>query len=114
MASVFFDVVVEALTSLAPLFEGRRDLVLRRQLVIDAHPELRERELVKLESLADVVTAALSARSVGPGPARLAAQAGLAAFRVAFQRWVDDGGGPDLAGLVRQAADELRAVASGS
>lgn len=108
------DVVVEALASLAPLFEGRRDLVLRRQLVIDAHPELRERELVKLESLADVVTAALSARSVGPGPARLAAQAGLAAFRVAFQRWVDHAGGPDLAGLVRQAADELRAVASGS
>ena len=107
------DVVVEALASLAPLFEGRRDLVLRRQIVIDANPDLRERELVKLESLADTLTAALSARSVDAARARLAAQAGLAAFRLAFQRWVDDEGRQGMAGLIREAAHELRSVVSG-
>lgn len=108
------EVVVEALAFLAPLFEGRRELVLRRQIVIDAHPDLRERELVKLESMAEALTAALSARSVDPWRARLAAQAGLAAFRLAFQRWVDDQGRADMADLIRRAATDLRAVASDS
>ena len=109
------EVVVEALASLAPLFQGRRELVLRRQVVIDANPELRERELVKLESMAEVLTASLSStRSIPAGRARLAAQAGLTAFRLAFQHWVEAEGRPDLAELVLQSADELRAVAGGS
>ena len=108
------DAVVEALASLAPLFHGRRELVLQRQVVIGLNRELRERELVKLESMAETLTVALVARSVDPDPARLAAQAGLAAFRLAFQRWVDDQAGSNLAALIRHCAAQLRAVAAGA
>ena len=107
------EVVTEALVSVAPLFEGRRKPVLRRQKVIDANPELQERELIKLDTLARAISAALGERGVAPGPARLAAEAGLAAFRLSFQIWVEESGRNDLAQLIREAAGELRALAGG-
>ena len=107
------EAVVEALASLGPLFDGRQELVLRRQVVIDSHTELRARELVKLESLSATLTEALTRRGVPAGPARLAATAGLAAFRVAFQNWIDDGGRSEMAALIRRSAAELRSVAAG-
>src|SRR4051794_13579623 len=64
----------------------------RRQAVIAANAELRERELTKMATLADALSAALVGRGVPDGEARLAAETGATVFRVGFERWV---AGPD-------------------
>jgi AcrR family transcriptional regulator len=104
------DAVAEALASWGALFEDRRDHVLRRQAVISANPELRERELIKLALLASAMTGALRGRGVGEPAASLAAEAGIAAFRIAFDRWADGTGTPDLPRIVRESFHELKAV----
>ena len=59
-------------------------------MVIAANTELRERELIKLASLAGAIARALRERGVGDPAASLTAEAGIAVFRVAFERWTDD------------------------
>ena len=58
--------------------------------VIAAHPELRERELIKLASVAAAVAEALRRRGVGEPTASLTAEAGMAVFRIAFERWITE------------------------
>jgi hypothetical protein len=91
------------------MFAGRRAFAARRQRIIAAHPELQERERIKLAALAEAVGEALRARGVGDPAAILAAEAGMAVFRVAFERWV--GSDRELGLLMRESLDELRAVA---
>ena len=45
--------------------------------------------------------------------ASLAAEAGIAVFRVAFERWIDDRDGRSLAVLLRASLDELKALTAG-
>jgi AcrR family transcriptional regulator len=85
----------------------------RRQAIIAAHPELRERELIKLAAVAAAVAAALRARGVGEPAASLTAEAGMAVFKIAFERWIADPDGPELAQLIRESLDELATVTSG-
>jgi AcrR family transcriptional regulator len=66
----------------------RRDAARLRQMVIDATPELQERELIKMASLTAAFDAALQSRGVAPDVAALAAEAGMAIFRVAFANWL--------------------------
>lgn len=66
------------------------ELARRRQAVILANPELQERELIKLASLADALAEALRRRGVSHSAAGLAAQTGMAIFRITFERWVTD------------------------
>ncbi|GLY80792.1 helix-turn-helix domain-containing protein [Actinoallomurus iriomotensis] len=89
-----------------------RESARQRQAVIDANAELRERELIKLASLASALTAALRGRGVTDLTASLAAEAGIAVFKVAFARWIAEGERKDLPRLIRESLDELRAVAS--
>jgi len=77
-----------ALAAVAPIFEGRRDLARIRQGVIDANPELQEREVAKMAKLAAALAEGLKARGVTDPDARLAADAGIAVFRSAFAKWV--------------------------
>ncbi|MGV9690882.1 TetR family transcriptional regulator [Streptomyces sp. NPDC003444] len=107
------DAVSAALQAASDLFRERGDLARRRQAVIAAHAELRERELVKLAALAAALAGALRERGVPEPAARLAAEVGMAAFGVAFDRWITDPEGLDPARLVRDAFTELKAVASG-
>jgi hypothetical protein len=65
-----------------------RELSLRRQSVIDANPELMERELIKLARVADALAAGLRRRGVPAAKATLAAETGMAVFRVAFEQWL--------------------------
>jgi AcrR family transcriptional regulator len=95
------------------LGEFRRDLVRRRQAVIAANPELRERELAKLADYAAEVAAALRRRGVDPIQATLAAEAGMTLLRVALQQWAEGDDGPDLAVVMRDSVAELRAMAGG-
>jgi hypothetical protein len=101
------DAVTAALLAAAALFVDRRDHASRRQAVIAATPELRERELIKLSSLAAAFTEALRGRGVAPGVAALAAEAGMAVFRVGFERWVAEPGDPDLSDIMRATLADL-------
>jgi AcrR family transcriptional regulator len=104
------DAVAAALDAVAATFEERREFATRRQQIIAANPELQERELIKLASLAAAVAQALRRRGVDDPAAILTAEAGIAVFRVAFERWVDPANRQSLQRLAREALHELRAI----
>jgi AcrR family transcriptional regulator len=106
--------VVAALEGAGTLLEERRDLARQRQAIIDANPELRERELIKLATLATALAGALRERGITEPAASLTGQAGIAIFRVAFERWVNDTGQRGLPELIRESFDELRALTAGT
>jgi AcrR family transcriptional regulator len=108
------DAVTGALEATAPMFEQRRAYARKRRTLIVAHAELRERELIKLESLANAVAASLGKRGVRDPGASLIAEAGIAIFKNAFDRWIADAEQQDLAQHLRRARDELKAVAAGT
>jgi AcrR family transcriptional regulator len=107
------DAVRAGLLAAAELFVDRRDFSGRRHAVIAATPELRERELHKLAALAAAFDEALRKRGVPPVAASLAAETGIAVFRVAFERWVTEPGEPDLADLMRSTLAELAGLTAG-
>jgi AcrR family transcriptional regulator len=102
--------VATALESVAAFFEENRDRARNRQAIISANPELRERDLIKLASLATAMADALRERGVPEPAASLAAEAGMAVFRIAFDRWVTDDGRPDLRGIIRESLGQMQAV----
>jgi len=104
------EAVATALESTSPFFEERRDLARQRQAVITASAELRERELIKMATLASALADALRQRGVKEPAASLSAEAGIAVFRVAFERWINDSKRRDLSGVIRHSLAELRAV----
>jgi AcrR family transcriptional regulator len=104
------EAVARALDAAAALLEQRRPYSLRRQAIIVANPELQERELIKLASLASALAEALRLRGVSDPAADLTAEAGIAVFRIAFERWVAATDGRDFPQLIRDSLAELRAV----
>jgi AcrR family transcriptional regulator len=95
------------------LGEFRRDLSRKRQEVIAANPELRERELAKLADYATAVAAALRQRGVGEPRATFAAEAGMTVLREALRRWACEDDARDLAAIMRDSVAELRMLAAG-
>jgi AcrR family transcriptional regulator len=89
------------------------ELPRQRQAIIAASAELRERELIKLASLASALADALRRRGVEEPAASLTAEAGIAVFRVAFERWIDESDQQDLPRLIRQSLEQLKAVVAG-
>jgi AcrR family transcriptional regulator len=88
------------------------DLPMRRAAIVAASAELQERELIKLASLAAALAEALRRRGVGDPAASLAAEAGIAVFKIAFERWINEPDQPDLPSLIRASLDDLKAVAA--
>ena len=107
------DAVVVALEAVGALLQERREYARQRQAVIAANAELQERELIKLASLASAIAGALRRRGVTDPAASLAAEAGIAVFKIAFERWVNETSQPDLPRLIRESLDELKAVTAG-
>ena len=107
------DAVGAALGAAGALLQQRRGYARQRQAVIAANPELRERELIKLASLASALAGTLRRRGVTDPAASLTAEAGMAAFRIAFESWVTETSQPDLPQLIRESLDELKAVTAG-
>ncbi len=105
--------VAEGLRAAAGLLQERQDGARYRQAIINANPELQEREIVKLATLAAAIAGALRGRGVEAKPASLAAEAGVAAFKVAFECWINADGPQDLSALVVESLTELRAVTAG-
>ena len=88
--------------------------VRQRNAVIQAHAELRERELSKHARLAVVMATALRSRGVPEPAAKLAAEVGLTAFQVGFERWISQRGRRKMGAHVREAMHALGAVVGGS
>jgi AcrR family transcriptional regulator len=108
------DAVVAALEAAAAGMEQRRDLVRQRQAIIAVTAELQERELIKLAALAAAMAEALRRRGVSEPAATLTAEAGIAIFKIAFERWINDARQRELAQHIRESVDELKAVAAGA
>jgi AcrR family transcriptional regulator len=107
------DAVAIALETAGAMLQERRGYARQRQAVIAANAELRERELIKLASLATAIAGTLRQRGVKDPAASLTAEAGIAVFKVAFERWVNEIEGRDLPRLIRESLEELRAVTAG-
>ncbi|HEX3606302.1 MAG TPA: TetR family transcriptional regulator [Candidatus Dormibacteraeota bacterium] len=107
------DAVAAALEAAGALLEERREYSRQRHTVISSNGELRERELIKLATLASALAGALRERGVAEPAASLAAEAGIAVFRVAYVSWIAETDGRDLPRLIRDSLDDLRAVTAG-
>lgn len=108
------DAVGKALEAIALDFEERRDFARMRQRIIAANPELLERERVKLATLASALAEALQRRGAGEVTANLAAEMGIAIFRIAFARWIDETNQLTFVQIVRDSLGELKAVVGSS
>jgi AcrR family transcriptional regulator len=102
--------IAAAVEAAATLLQERRDFALVRQAVIAADAGLRERELIKLATLAAALAEALRQRGVTDPAASLTAEAGIAVFKIAFESWVAPANRRQFVQLIREALDELKAV----
>jgi hypothetical protein len=59
------------------------------------------------------IAEALRQRGVREPAASLAAEAGIAVFRVAFERWITETNRLSLSRVIRESFDELKAVSAG-
>jgi len=107
------DAVAAGLGAAAAVLQERREYSQQRQTIIAANAELQERELIKLASLASAIADALRRRGVRDPAASLTAEAGIAVFRIAFERWITEGDQQDFSRLIPEVLDELKAVTAG-
>ena len=112
-ATAPIDAVAGAFDAAAMVFQPNREHSRQRQAIISANPELQERELIKLAALATALGDALRARGVPASAASLTAEAGIAVFKVAFERWISDANRRSFPELIRESFAELKAVAAG-
>jgi AcrR family transcriptional regulator len=105
------DAVSAALEAAAETVGSDRDLVRKRRIVIQATPELQERDLIKLASMSGALAGGLRRRGVDGEDARLAAEVGLAVYRVAFDRWLNATEDDDLGEAIRESLGRLRTLA---
>ncbi len=102
--------VGEALEALGAVLQENPERVRLRDAIVSGNAELRERELIKLAALASAAAGALRGRGIPEPAASLAAETGVAVFKVAFARWVSEAGQLDLPGIFRESMEELRGV----
>jgi AcrR family transcriptional regulator len=104
------DAVGAALQAAGAVLQENPERVRLRDAIVSGNAELRERELIKLAAFASAMAAALRDRGIPEPAASLAAETGVAVFKVAFARWVSQPGQPDLPGILRGSMEELRGV----
>jgi AcrR family transcriptional regulator len=105
------DIVAAAIASASEFFTAERQPYSRvRQSVITANPELQERELLKLASLAATLASALRERGVGEPAATLAAEMGVTVYRLSFELWIVEGESRPMADIAAGVFDELGAL----
>ena len=104
------EAVVAALQALGAVLQENPERARLRDVIVSAHAELRERELIKLAAFAAAVAGALRDRGVPEPAASLAAETGMAVFKVAFARWISESCQPDLPGILRESLAELGGV----
>lgn len=95
----------------APSVFRPREFLLVRAAVIAANPPLRERELIKLASLSEALTAALVRRGCDQPTARLATDIGMAVLKLTAQRCLADEQADFAEALTASAADLVAVTA---
>jgi len=108
------DVLAAAYAAAGAWLENLRaiEYVRARYALVAKHAELQERELIKLAGLATATLKALVARGVPEPTAGLAAELGLAVFKLGFERWATSRKPHDFAAHIRAALAELRTLAA--
>ena len=91
---------------------ARREFVARRRAVIAANPELQEREALKGLGLIASMADALRRRGVPDLTARVAAELGALAWKIAYERWSDPASGDDFGEIARRALGEVQAASA--
>ena len=104
------EAVGAALQALGAVLEENPERARLRDAIVSANADLRERELIKLAAFASVVAGALRDRGVPEPAASLAAETGIAVFKVAFARWITGPGQPGLPETFRESMAELTGV----
>ena len=107
------DAACAAFAAAGAVLQENPERVRLRDAIVSAHAELRERELIKLAGLADAVAGALRDRGVPASAASLAAETGVAVFKIAFARWISDPGQPDLPALIGASMRDLQGMVVG-
>jgi AcrR family transcriptional regulator len=108
------EVVTLAVEDACVAITGSPEWSRERARIVAEHPELQERELAKMAMLSTVLADGLRARGVAAGTAQLAAEVGVLAFRLAYERWAVGARTRRLAPLVRVVLAELRDVTAQS
>lgn len=106
------EAMAEALDAAGARFQDHRPFSRRRQAIVAANAELQERELIKLARLSKALADTYRTRGLPEPAASLAAEAGVAVFKIAFERWVDETNERGLTELMRESLDALKAVTS--
>ena len=109
-AATAMDAVGAAFEAAGSMLQENPERVRLRDAIVSANAELRERELTKLAAFAAAIAGALRDRGIPEPTASLAAETGVAVFKVAFARWVSGLGQPDLPGIIRDLMEESREV----
>lgn len=125
LEDLFVRAVADALRSKAPIdalavgldavsetFADRRDFARLRHAVIVANAELQERDLIKLASISAALADTLRGHGVTEPAASLTAEAGVAVFKVGFERWIAATEHREMSPLMRETLDELKALAA--
>ncbi|MCX5425482.1 TetR/AcrR family transcriptional regulator [Streptomyces sp. NBC_00078] len=112
-AAAPIDAMAAGLEAVSEVFVDRREYSRQRYAVVAAHAELQERELIKLASLSAALADALRGRGVTEPAASLTAEAGVAVFKVGFERWIAAAEERTMAQVIRESLDELKAVTAG-
>jgi AcrR family transcriptional regulator len=99
-----------ALAAAGNLFDERKAFSMQRQHIIDGSAELRERELIKLATLATALANALRTRGVSDPTAGLTGEIAIAVFKISFEQWVASHDSRSLPQLIRDSFDQLSAV----
>jgi AcrR family transcriptional regulator len=102
---------LEAAAGALEQYRGR-EFASARQRIIVANPELRERELIKLADVTAGMAEALRGRGVTEPLASITAELGMAAFRIAFERWVAEGEERSLSELIDESLAGITAAVS--
>ncbi|HZR35340.1 MAG TPA: helix-turn-helix domain-containing protein [Nevskia sp.] len=110
-AAPALEAVAAALVKAGDFFDrDRRHYARQRHAVIEANAELRERELIKLATLSAALARALRQRGIAEPEASLAAETGIAVFRIAFAQWVGKSERRGYVEIVNDSLARLRAL----
>ncbi len=92
--------------------DQQREYGLQLGAVVAANEELRERAAFKRASIAGAIAKALVERGESPLTAELAADLGVRAYYLGFERWVQPKNKRSMTTLCRQALVEIRTAVS--
>lgn len=105
-----FAAVLDALARVGGQIVEHTDGVPERRAVIDASPELQERERTKNAALAEAIRSALVQSGTNAETAGLVTQLATVTFQNAFQRWIGTKGHASFRSCLQAATDELQAT----